>query len=291
MIKNGVNRLNIGVQTLNNDLLKSINRRHDANKALLGIKMAKDMGINNINIDVMYGLKGQTMDDWLYTLNTVLDMGIQSISTYRLRIHPQGKLKEDISTFDEDKAIEMYVAMLDVMKSYNFYQCSSHKFAIREEMAQKQIVNKRGIGKNTLISAGMAAYSNVDNIVYWNERTMEKYVEKIDNGELPASIGYVLDKTEEMAKACVLGIHNVNGINLVKFKEKYGVDVKDVYGDLIDRLINLGLIEMSSSNLIPSKLGMIFADEIATEFYSDDIKKKLGLSGDKYGIFFDNILD
>lgn len=291
MIDNGVNRLNIGIQTLNNDLLKSLNRRHDAQTALQGIKTAKILGINNINVDVMYGLKGQTIEDWLYTLNTILDIGIQSISTYRLRIHPKGKMKEDITCFDEDKAIEMYVAMMDVMNKYGFYQCSSHKFAVKEEMAQKQIVNKRGIGKNTLISVGMAAYGNVDNIVYWNERTMEKYVERIDKGELPVSIGYVLDQTEEMAKVCVLGIHNVNGINLVKYREKFGEDIRLAYGDLIDRLVAVGLIEISDTHLKPSKLGMIFADEIATEFYSDNVKKQLGLLGDKYGIFFDNILD
>ena len=84
--------------------------------------------------------------------------------------------------------------MLDVMNKHGFYQCSSHKFAIKEEMAQKQIVNKRGIGKSTLITVGMAAYGNIDNIVYWNERTMEKYVDRIDKGELPVSIGYILDK-------------------------------------------------------------------------------------------------
>lgn len=291
MIRNGVNRLNIGIQTLNNTLLKSINRRHDANTALQGIRIAKAMGIDNINVDVMYGLKDQTMEDWLYTLNTILDMGVQSISTYRLRIHPKGKLKADIEFFDEDKAIEMYIAMLELVNKYGFYQCSSHKFAIKEEKVQKQIVNKRGIGKNTLISAGMAAYGNVDNIVYWNERTMEKYVERINKGELPVSIGYVLDKKEEIAKACVLGIHNVNGINLVKCKEKFGIDIREIYGELIDKLVKTGLMEISETNLKPSRLGMIFADEIATEFYSDNVKKKLGLLGDKYGIFFDNILE
>lgn len=291
MVKNGVNRLNIGIQTLNDDLLKSINRRHNSRKALEGIKLAKSMGIHNINVDVMYGLKGQTMEDWLYTLNTVLDMGIQSISAYRLRIHPMGKLKEDINYFDEDNAIQMYIAMLGVMDKYGFYQCSSHKFAIKEEMVQKQIVNKRGIEKSTLIPVGMAAYGSIDNIVYWNERTMEKYVEKINKNVLPISIGYVLDKTEEISKVCVLGIHNVNGINLVKFKEKFGFDIKFVYGELVDRLVKCGLLEVSDINLKPSKLGMVFADEIATEFYSDNVKKQLEIFDDKYGIFFDSILD
>lgn len=291
MIDNGVNRLNIGIQTLDDTLLKSINRRHDSKMALDSVKLAKELGISNINVDVMYGLKDQNLDDWIYTLNTLLNMGIQSISTYRLRIHPNGKLKDDLKFFDEDKAIKMYVEMLDVMKKYGFYQCSSHKFAIKEEMVQKQIVNKRGIDKSTLIPIGMAAYGAIGNVVYWNERTMEKYVEKINEGTLPVAIGYVLDKAEEMAKVCVLGIHNVNGINLVKFKEKFGNDIMSVYGELIEKLEKYGLIEISATNLKPSALGMVFADEIATEFYSENVKSQLGVRSDKYGIFFDNILD
>lgn len=291
MIANGVNRLNIGVQTLNDELLIKINRRHNSEMALEGINSAKKLGIRNINVDVMYGLKGQSIQDWIETLDIVLNMGVQSVSTYRLRIHPNGRLKNDIVDFNEDIAIEMYVTMLDIMKKYDFYQCSSHKFAIKEEMAQKQIINKRGIGKNTLLPIGMAAYGNIDNVVYWNERRMEKYVERIDNNQIPISIGYVLNKTEEMAKACVLGIHNIHGIDLVKFREKFGIEIKQVYGDLIQKLVEYELIEIDEAKLKPSKLGMIFADEIATEFYSEQVKAKLKMYNDKYGIFFDEILD
>ena len=291
MLHNNVNRLNIGVQTLNDELLKSINRRHNSKMALEGIKIAKELGIKNINVDVMYGLKGQTIEDWIETLEGVLDMGIQSVSTYRLRIHPNGKLKDDIINFNEDRAIEMYVTMLDIMNKYDFYQCSSHKFAVREDMAQKQIINKRGIGKNTLIPIGMAAYGSIDNVVYWNERKMEKYIEKIDNDELPISIGYILDKTEEMAKACVLGIHNIHGIDLIKFREKFGLEIEQVYGDLIQKLDEYAMVEIDETRLKLSKLGMIFADEIATEFYSEEVKEKLKMYNDKYGIFFEDILD
>lgn len=291
LVKNGVNRLNIGIQTLNDELLKYINRRHNSQKAIEGINLAKSVGIININVDVMYGLKGQTMSDWTETLHTLLKTGIQSISTYRLRIHPNGKMKSDLVSFDEKKAIEMYLTMLNIMKEYGFYQCSSHKFAIKEEMAQKQIVNKRGLVKNTLVPIGMAAYGNVDNVVFWNERTMEKYVERINNGQMAFVKGYILDKYEEMAKSCVLGIHNVDGIDLMKFNKKFGCDIEEVYGELISKLKKEELIIIDGKHLKPSELGMVFADEIATEFYSQKVKDKLKDQNDKYGIFFDEILD
>lgn len=291
LMNNGVNRLNIGVQTLNDQLLRSINRRHDSKKALEGILIAQELGINNINVDLMYGLQGQTMDDWIGTLNTIFIFNLQSISTYRLRIHPKGKISNHIYTFNEQKAIEMYIAMMDLMEEHQYYQCSSHKFAIKEELAQKQIINKRGIGKNVLIPLGMAAYGYVGDYLFWNERTIEKYIEKIDNNIFPYSIGYKLDKSENIAKSCVLGIHNVNGINLRQYCEKFGEDIHDRYGELIVALQKQDLIEVTEDSLKPSKLGMIFADEIATKFYSDNVKKNLNADNKKYGIFFEQILD
>lgn len=290
LINLGVNRLNIGVQSLNDELLKSINRRHNSQKAISGIKLAQDLGLKNINVDIMYGLKGQTMNDWEDTLGKIFNLGLQSISTYRLRIHPKGKISSQINEFDEELAIRMYIRMMEMMEANIYYQCSSHKFAIKEELAQKQIINKRGINKNTLIPLGMAAYGYIGNVLYWNERTMEEYVSKVDSNKLPYSIGYVLDKTEEMAKACVLGIHNIHGIDLVKFRAKYNIGIRDVYPELITMLEKNELIDIDDNQLKPNKLGMIFADEIATEFYSNKIKKQLNMQGYKYGIFFDEIL-
>ena len=178
--------------------------------------------------------------------------------------------------------------MLNMMKERGYYQCSSHKFAQKVEFAQKQIINKRGIGKDMLIPLGMSAYGYIEDILFWNARTMDEYVEKINSGRLPYSIGYELDKTEEMAKVCVLGIHNVGGIKLKKFRDKFDIDIMNVYGDLIKKLESNDLIEIDEESIKPSLLGMVFADEIATQFYSKNVKEKLG--DRKYGIFFDEIL-
>lgn len=286
----GVNRLNIGVQTLNDELLKSINRRHNSKKVLSSIELAKNCGIKNINVDVMYGLKGQTDDDWIDTLERIISMGVQSISTYRLRIHPNGKLNQEIDNFNEERAIRMYVKLLEIMEKNHYFQCSSHKFAIKEEFAQKQIVKKRGVNRNTLIAIGMAAYGYIDNVQYWNERNIESYCSQLSNGVLPYSIGYVMNQMEEMAKVCVLGIHNVNGIDLIKFKERFGISVEQQYGELVQELTDKGLISIENGHLQPNMLGMIFADEIATKFYTNDVNEKLRLLNKKYGIFFDEII-
>lgn len=291
LMKCGVNRLNIGVQTLNDKLLASINRRHDSSKAIEAITMAQNMGLKNINVDLMYGLQGQTMEDWEDTVERILKLKLQSVSTYRLRIHPKGKINDQVKQFNEQNVIKMYIRMLELMKENDYYQCSSHKFAIKEELVQKQIVNKRGIGNDTLIPLGMAAYGYIGNTVFWNERKMEDYVAKLDQGKWPYSIGYELNKTEEMAKVSVLGIHNIHGINLEKFREKFQVDLQDVYPELVEELLKWKLITISDSYLRPSLLGMVFADEIAVKFYSKDVMNELEKKHCKYGIFFDEILD
>lgn len=286
----GVNRLNIGIQTLNDKLLKAINRRHNSQKAIEAINMAQLEGFENINVDIMYGLLGQTMEDWHNTLDFLVNMDIQSISTYRLRIHPNGKINDQVHLFDENKAIQMYIYMMDIMKEHSYYQCSSHKFAIKKEFAQKQIINKRGINKNTLIPIGMASYGFINNVIFWNERNMESYISKIDNCMMPFSIGYELNKEEQMARACVLGIHNVGGIDLIQYEKKFNETIYNRYGDVISNLQHYELLETDNYHLKLSELGMVFADEIALKFYSQEVISKLSSTKSKYGIFFDEIL-
>ena len=290
LIANGVNRFNVGVQTLNDDILKSLQRRHNSQEALGAIEILKNCGLKNINVDIMYGLRGQTMENWIETINGMISCGVQSISAYRLRIHPYGKLADQVCGFDEERTIRMYIKLMEIMHENSYFQCSSHKFALKEELAQKQITNKRGIKNNMLLPLGMAAYGYIGNTLFWNERNMEGYERKIRDMILPYSIGYHLDKEEEKAKACVLGIHNVRGINFKDYKEYFGESIQEKYGNLIRDLSCLGLVDLTNDGLKPNALGMVFADEIATKFYSEKIKKQLQKRGKKYGIFFDDIL-
>ncbi len=290
LYKLGVNRLNIGIQTLDDSILKYVNRRHDSKQALNAMDLAHKHGFSNVNVDLIYGLPEQSLETWGNDLKKITERGAQSISTYRLRVHPSGKLANEKNLNKESELIRKYVKTLEIMDGAGYVQCSSHKFASEKEFVQKQIVSKRGIKKNELLSIGMSSYGYLGSTLYWNCRDIGSYQNKLNNNELPYEIGYELNKREQMSKACVLGLHNLDGIDLSIFESHFGTKFQAVFGRLVNKLDELELIELSDQRLKLTKLGMVFADEIAIQFYSDTIKKQLNDKGLRYGIFFDEIL-
>lgn len=204
LIDLGVNRLNIGIQCFNDDTLRIINRRHNSEVAIKAIEIAKSAGFKNINIDLMYGLPNQTLEDWKKTLDIANALEVQSISAYRLRLHPKSKLNEYDNLKHDDRMLEFYFTLVNKMEEFGFIQASSHKFSRQENTIQKQIISKRGIKKNELLSFGLSSYGYIGNILYWNSRTIEEYKNKINRNVLPYSLGYVLNESEQKSKSCVL---------------------------------------------------------------------------------------
>lgn len=290
LIDLGVNRLNIGIQCFNDDILKKLNRRHDSNMAIEAIKKAKTAGFKNINIDLMYGLPTQTIEDWEKTLNIAKELQVQSISAYRLRWHPKSKLEKTITAKFDDDMIEFYFMLVRKMNDFGFIQASSHKFSREENAIQKQIISKRGIKKNELLSFGLSAYGFIGNILYWNARTIEVYKQNINKDVLPYSLGFVLDEKEQKSKSCVLGIHNYKGINIKDYNNHFNSDFKVDFKNQIEfcQLNNLAKVENDHFSL--TNLGMVFSDEIAIMFYSDNIKNILTEKQKRYGMFFDEII-
>ena len=290
LIELGVNRLNIGVQCFNDDILKKINRRHNSDVAIEAIENAKAAGFKNINIDLMYGLPTQTLEDWEKTLDIANELQVQSISAYRLRLHPKSKLEEFETLKQDDKMLEFYFTLVKKMEEFGFIQASSHKFSRKENTIQKQIISKRGIKNNELLSFGLSSYGFVGNILYWNSRTIEEYKKNIIRNLLPYSLGFVLDELEQKSKSCVLGIHNYKGVNIEDYNEYFKSDFENDFKKQIAFCKENHLAKIENEHFSLSKLGMAFSDEIAIMFYSDNVKKLLSEKEKRYGMFFDEII-
>lgn len=290
LIDLGVNRLNIGIQCFNDDILKIINRRHDSRTAIEAVKKAKSVGFNNINIDLMYGLPNQTLEDWVETLELANELQVQSISAYRLRLHPKSKLNNYDNLRHDNIMLEFYFTLVKQMNLFGYIQASSHKFSCRENTIQKQIISKRGIKKNELLSFGLSSYGYIGNILYWNERTIEKYKNKIVNNSLPYSLGFVLNESEQKSKSCVLGIHNYRGINVKEYDDYFKSEFASDFKKQIEFCEKNHLAQIENDHFSLSELGMAFSDEIAIMFYSDYVKGILLTKGKKYGMFFDEIV-
>lgn len=287
--KYGVNRINIGIESMDDYVLKRMGRRHTQDMAMNAIKNVKKVGFENLNVDIIYGLPNETIDSWIDTLRICADIGIESISVYRLRKHPNkaiSKLDENVFPSYED-GLKMQLAHSEVLLRQGYQRVQSHKYAITENKIQNQTEKKRGVSETQLLGAGCGAYGFMNGTFYWNTKSLERYGSQTRSRQHPLWMGKVLDKEDIIRKSFVLGVHTSKGINIADIEHTFGTDSYRFLEQEITMLIELGLLEQKATSLVPTELGYFFGDEISTVFYAPWVKNKLSEHGMRYGMFFE----
>lgn len=214
LYNNKVNRISLGVQTFNNKFLKFLNRNHTSEEVKQKIKMLKEIGFKNINIDLMYAFPNQTKEDLIKDLEEYIKLDITHISTYSLIIEPHTKLYiENIKNIDEDLDREMYEIICKTLKQhgYNHYEISN--FA-KENYESKH--NLTYWNNEHYYGFGLGASGYIDNIRYTNTKNINKYIKEnyIQEQE-------ILDKNTTIENEFILGLRKIKGINIDEFNKKY----------------------------------------------------------------------
>ncbi len=241
--ENGINRLSIGVQSFNDKILKILGRNHNKKMVFDMIKEAKKIGINNINIDLIYGVNGQSLDDLKEDIKLFLKLDIPHVSFYSLIIEPHTKLYIDsFKEIDEDLNIKMYEHINKVLKDYKYIHYEISNYAKEGYESKHNLVywhNEQYYG------FGLGASSYVGNIRYDNTRNLKAYINQ----------NYIADKNiltelETMQNEMILGLRLKQGINKDIFYNKYNKRIEEVFN--IDNLLQDGhLIDKNKFLYIP----------------------------------------
>ncbi|HEY3606297.1 MAG TPA: coproporphyrinogen-III oxidase family protein [Pseudonocardiaceae bacterium] len=286
---NGVNRVNLGVESLDDRVLKIMARRHGADMTRRSLDNIRDAGFTNVNVDLIYALPGQSVASWVATMREISRWQLESVSVYRLRRHPMkriSKLEQELYPSYED-GLRMQLAHGLVMADHGYLRVQSHKYAIKEQKIQQQTERKRGVSRTQLLSAGCGSYGFLNSTFYWNTKSLGEWGRRVRAGEHPTWLGRTLGRDDLMRKSFVLGVHTHTGIPRDEFAQKFGVDPLAVFGDEIGLAQRLGLFEVTDSAIRPTELGYFFGDELSVLFYSPQIRQQLDGLGMKYGMFFE----
>jgi oxygen-independent coproporphyrinogen-3 oxidase len=285
----GINRLNLGVESLDDQVLRKMGRRHGAEAALSALDRMFEAGFDNINADIIYGLPGQTLQSWIMTLRLLEQRGLHSLSTYRLRKHPKKAISRlvDSAYPSYDEAMKMQLAHGIVMEDAGFVRSSSHKYGRGVEKLQKQVEEKRGVDKSQLLSLGCGAYGFLNDNFYWNTKSLVEYAAQVRSGKLPIGIGQRLDKDELMRKAMVTGMHTNRGVSVDDFERRFGESPLAVFRAELDRLFRIGVLALNRGYIEPTEVGRLFSDELSLQFYSPNVRRKLEGLGMRYGMFWE----
>jgi len=274
----GVNRISIGVQSFNDNELKTLGRIHSSDDAVKSIELIKKAGINNFSIDLMYGIPGQAMNSWKDTLSRAVGFSPKHISSYELTpekgtplyemIEPAPPLNSPlgkgghrgvIKMPDEELVLDMYNFAIDYLASggYEHYEISN--FALR---GFRCIHNLNYWDRGEYIGAGAGAHSFINGVRSKNTGDIKKYMETVNNGIIPEIESMRLTRTDEIKEFIFLGLRKTEGITITKAKE-LGLNIPDSCKELIDE----GYLEMNENYLRLTRKGIAISNTIIVRIF------------------------
>ncbi len=271
MKKYGINRISFGLQSCNNQLLKKIGRIHTFKEFLENYNLARKIGFNNINIDLMYGLPNLTIQDWKDTLEKISELRPEHISAYSLIIEEgtafyklYEKDKLELPSEDDERVMDKLTK--DILKSNGYHQYEISNFALPGKECEH---NKVYWSLEEYIGVGSASSSYIDGYRLVNTSNINDYIEKINN-----NISVVIDKYEntiedEMEEFVFMGLRMVSGIDLLKFKKKFGVDINSIYKEVIEKNIKDGLLVVEENKMFLTAKGMELSNSVMSDFILD----------------------
>lgn len=280
LMGNGVNRLNIGIESFDDALLRSENRRHTRAQALGALARARTMGLDNINIDLIYGLRGQTVPMWEDTLRTIGDIAPASATLYYLRLKAKTAeynrfIRHPEQFPSEQELLLMHAMSFEHLESQLGYTQRPVDWFTRESkyFHVYQDHNWRRSDETELLGLGPSAYSYINGWQYYNVNHTDTYIDDINQGRLPVWRGEKLEGIERLRRTVMLGIKI--GMDRPAFARTYGVDVVDAFPAEWQTLSDLGLVSVRPNSIELTYAGKLLADEVGQAFYSATMRQRM----------------
>lgn len=266
----GINRLSIGLQAVQDEILKSIGRIHTFKDFENTYKYAREVGFNNINVDLMINLPNQTLDNVKESVKAILNLKPEHISVYSLILEENTKLYEMVKSKqvvleEEEVERQMYWYVKETLEKYKYIQYEISNFAKSGFQSQHNI---DCWNQEEYIGVGIAASSFIENKRYSNISNLEEYMDNIESG-MPNKnliLDEVLDFESKMNEFMMLGLRTIQGVDIKKFEQKFKINPIIKYCKILEKLNHEGLIEIDANNIKLSNKGIDLANIVWEEF-------------------------
>ncbi|MBW9155048.1 radical SAM family heme chaperone HemW [Clostridium sp. FP2] len=266
--KMGVNRLSIGLQAFQDSLLKSLGRIHTVEDFKQSFEMARKLGFNNINVDLMFGLPSQTFSQWQETLKNVTELKPEHLSCYSLIVEEgtafYKKFKQGtLNLPDEEIDRAMYHETIEYLSGKGYIQYEISNFA-KDKMACRH--NLVYWEMEEYIGCGSASHSYIDGFRYRNDENVEAYMEKIN-----ASGSAIVEKKknstkDDMEEFMFMGLRKIMGISKSQFQKRFNIDIHSVYEVVINKYTSNGFMVENDDNIFLTYEGIEVSNVIMSEF-------------------------
>lgn len=265
----GVNRVSIGVQSFNDAMLKTLGRIHTAQKAIDAFILARKAGFDNIGVDLIFALPGQSLNDWKAELQKVVELGAEHISLYGLTIeqntpfYAKYKILSTDGLPSEEEEAQMYEVAVETLKKAGYVHYEISNFAMPGRLSRHN--QRYWYGLDT-IGLGAGAHSFVNTPPWgkrhWNEKNPERYMNLVEAGGKASAGGETLTKAQAMTECAMLSLRMIErGIDIAAFCERFGVAPDAAFKNL-GMLKDSGLVSITDNAIRLTPRGVLISNEV-----------------------------
>ncbi|WP_027361516.1 radical SAM family heme chaperone HemW [Halodesulfovibrio aestuarii] len=266
--RSGINRLSLGIQSLNRELLHTLGRPHSAKQAIAAIELARQSGFNNINVDFIWGLPGQRLKHWLEELKEIVKLGPDHLSCYSLTIeentpfevaYDDGKL--ELPSDDDQGKMFLYGSDFLELQGYTHYEISNFArmgFQCRHNLGYWEGVDYLGLGPSAVSTINSRRWSNPKDLAEYARQTTQGQLG--DNAE-------TLTPHERMQELIMLRLRTARGLRFAAYKELTGRVFMEDFRPMITALHQHGLVKIRNGYLNLTKRGMLVSNTIIENLF------------------------
>ncbi|WP_144934185.1 radical SAM family heme chaperone HemW [Paenibacillus sp. 32O-W] len=263
----GVNRISFGVQSFDPELLKRIGRIHSVDDVYESIENAKRIGFSNLSIDLMLGLPKQTVGMMSDSLDKALELDLQHYSIYALKVEENTlfhKLyqRNELPLPEEEEELSMYLMTMNKLKQAGYAQYEISNFAIPGFESRHNLMYWHN---RSYYGLGAGAHGYMEGVRHINVKGIQPYIDATRQG-LPILEANEVSRGEAMEDFMMVGLRVLSGVSEDDFADQFGESLMEVFGPVINRLTEQGLLEADEGRVRLSDKGILLGNEVFAEF-------------------------
>lgn len=260
----GINRISVGVQSLDEKELEMLGRTHSAKQALSGLHMIRSCGFTNLSVDLIYGFEGQNLKSWKKTLGRVMDFNPQHLSCYQLTMEkdsPSGKKQGTgkLAVLADKMQAAFFVFTSRFLKRHGYHQYEVSNYARGSEWECRH--NRKYWRHVPYLGLGPSAHSFENGKRWWNVRSIKKYCQMLGEGKFPIGGFEVLNQEQLDMEAVSLGLRTSEGVDLALLGKSPELS------RLLNELQRSGLVRIEGGGIKPTRLGLLVSDGLPLLFF------------------------
>jgi oxygen-independent coproporphyrinogen-3 oxidase len=269
----GVNRLNIGLQSIDDQTLRFLGRIHTAEEGVATYRQARAAGFDNVGLDLMYAVPGQTRSRWEAQMSRVVQLAPEHLSCYTLTIEPGTPMARLVKTgrirpMAEKTAAALFAFTAAYLNNNGYRQYEISNFARHADADYRSRHNRKYWTLAPYLGFGPAAHSFMGYTRWWNHRSLDDYLADLKTAKRPVEETECLTREQQIMEFIYLGLRQTDGIDTAQFVSRFNTGFSDRFQPEVTRLVDEGMVETFADRIRLTERGMRFLEHVVDRLLS-----------------------